>query len=95
MNAMDPHIYSRNWRIPFFSADCFSHAIQVSDILFLQERMMQLQESPKGLNAGRETSEREQALEAQLVEARSIISEQVLVDLVLTMLTRTVSWKTE
>lgn len=26
---------------------------------------------------GRETSEREQALEAQLVEARSIISEQV------------------
>lgn len=34
-----------------------------------QERMIQLQ--------GRETSEREQALEAQLVEARSIISEQV------------------
>jgi X breakpoint 2-interacting protein len=42
----------------------------------IKERMMQLQESPKGLNAGRETSEREQALEAQLVEARSIISEQ-------------------
>lgn len=38
---------------------------------------MQLQETQKGLNSGRETSEREQALEAQLVEARSIISEQV------------------
>lgn len=38
---------------------------------------MQLQESQSGLNAGRETTEREQALEAQLVEARSIISEQV------------------
>lgn len=42
----------------------------------IKERMMQLQESPKGLDAGRETSDREQALEAQLVEARSIISEQ-------------------
>lgn len=39
--------------------------------------MMQLQESQSGPNAGRETTEREQALEAQLVEARSIISEQV------------------
>lgn len=38
---------------------------------------MQLQESQNGLNAGRDTTEREQALEAQLVEARSIISEQV------------------
>ncbi|KAG0619697.1 hypothetical protein M758_4G158000 [Ceratodon purpureus] len=42
----------------------------------IKERMMQLQESQKGLGTGRETSEREQALEAQLVEARSIISEQ-------------------
>lgn len=39
--------------------------------------MMQLQDNQKGLNGGREASEREQALEAQLVEARSIISEQV------------------
>lgn len=38
---------------------------------------MQLQESQNGLSAGRDTTEREQALEAQLVEARSIISEQV------------------
>uniref|UniRef100_A0A7I4AAC6 Uncharacterized protein n=1 Tax=Physcomitrium patens TaxID=3218 RepID=A0A7I4AAC6_PHYPA len=42
----------------------------------IKERMMQLQESQKLLDAGRETSEREQALEAQLLEARSIISEQ-------------------
>lgn len=42
----------------------------------IKERMMQLQESQSGPNAGRETTEREQALEAQLVEARSIISEQ-------------------
>ena len=74
----------------FSSSDGFSHDIQDADLFLLQERMMQLQESQNGLNTGRETSEREQALEAQLVEARSIISEQVFilpVDLTLTRVT--------
>lgn len=54
-----------------------SHALQAAVLFSPQERMMQLQESQNGLNAGKETTEREQSLEAQLIEARSIISEQV------------------
>lgn len=55
-----------------------THLIQLPDELCtVQERMMQVQESQNGLQLARETSEREQVLEAQLVEARSIISEQV------------------
>ncbi|KAG0592023.1 hypothetical protein M758_1G202000 [Ceratodon purpureus] len=62
--------------LPFHMArDQIEHSLRAK-MSTIKERMTQLQESQIGLNAGRETSEREQALEAQLVEARSIISEQ-------------------
>jgi len=62
--------------LPFHMArDQIEHSLRAK-MSTIKERMMQLQESQNGLNAGRDTTEREQALEAQLVEARSIISEQ-------------------
>lgn len=44
----------------------------------IKERMVQLQDAPKGASVTSEATERELELEAQLVEARSIIQEQVL-----------------
>lgn len=44
----------------------------------MKERMVQLQDAPKGASVTSEATERELELEAQLVEARSIIQEQVL-----------------
>ncbi|KAG0630759.1 hypothetical protein M758_1G202000 [Ceratodon purpureus] len=80
--------------LPFHMArDQIEHSLRAK-MSTIKERMTQLQESQIGLNAGRETSEREQALEAQLVEARSIISEQVPflpVDRSLTVITCTMS----
>lgn len=43
----------------------------------IKERMVQLQDAPKGASVTSEATERELELEAQLVEARSIIQEQV------------------
>ncbi|KFK27288.1 hypothetical protein AALP_AA8G363000 [Arabis alpina] len=42
----------------------------------IKERMVQLQDAPKGASVTSEATERELELEAQLVEARSIIQEQ-------------------
>lgn len=47
-------------------------------VIYVKERMVQLQDAQKGAEVTSEATERELELEAQLVEARSIIQEQVL-----------------